>query len=62
MKTTVIENFNSRNEAFDWVMSKIQGVTIGEVSTDKRFRGTEAIIGESEDTLFIGLYDIEPKC
>ena len=59
MKTTIIENFNSRNDAFDWVMGKIQGVTIGEITTDKRFRNEEAIIGESEDTIFIGVYNTE---
>jgi hypothetical protein len=58
-KTKIIQHFDSRNDAFDWVMGKIQGVTIGEIRTDKRFRGTEAIIGESDDTLFIGLYDVE---
>jgi hypothetical protein len=58
-KTKIIQNFNSRNDAFDWVMEKIQGVTIGEVSTDKRFRNEEAIIGECEDTIFIGVYNTE---
>ena len=62
MKTKIIQHFDSRNDAFDWVMEKIQGVTIGELSTDKRFRGEEAIIGESEDTIFIGVYNTEISC
>ena len=61
-KTTIIQNFNSRNDAFDWVMQKIQGVTIGDISSDSLFRDTDAVIGESDDIIFVGLYNVEQSC
>jgi len=59
IKTTIIENFNSRNDAFDWVISKMQDAVIGDISTDLQFRGNDAIIGECEEFTYVGLYNIE---
>jgi hypothetical protein len=61
-KTKIIQNFNSRNDAFDWVMEKIQGVTIGDISTDSIFRDTDAVIGESDQIIFVGLYNVDSIC
>ena len=59
VKTTIIENFNSRNDAFDWVMSKMQYGIIGDITTDSKYRGNDAIIGECEEFIYVGLFNIE---
>ena len=59
MKTTVIENFNSRNDAFDWVMTKMNDAIIGDMTTDSKFRGNDAIIGECDEFIYVALYIIE---
>ena len=59
MKTTIIENFNSRNEAFDWVISKMQNGIVGDITTDSQYRGIDAIIGECEEFTYVGLYNTE---
>ena len=58
-KTTVIENFNSRNDAFDWVMTKMNDAIIGDMTTDSKFRGNDAIIGECDEFIYVALYNVE---
>lgn len=62
MKTTIIENFTSRNDAFDWVMSKMYDAVIGDISTDLQFRGNDAIIGEDDEFIYVGLFNNSGSC
>ena len=59
MKNTIIQNFQSRSEAFDWVLECIQNATIGDIKTTEQFRDNDAIIGESLDVIYVGLYNLE---
>lgn len=59
MKNTIIQNFQSRSEAFDWVLDCIQSATIGDIKTTEQFRDNDAIIGETDEIIYVGLYNIE---
>jgi hypothetical protein len=59
MKNTIIQNFQSRSEAFDWVLDCIQSATIGDIKTTEQFRDNDAIIGETEEIIYVGLYNLE---
>lgn len=56
-KKTTIEIFDTRNDAFDWVMEKMNDLTVGEITTGVKFKNNDAIIGESDDFIFVGLYN-----
>jgi hypothetical protein len=58
MKNTIIQNFQSRSEAFDWVLECIQNATIGDIKTTEQFRDNDAIIGETEEIIYVGLYNL----
>ncbi len=57
MKKTIIQNFPSKADAFEWVMFKMLDATVGCISTTKQFRNNDAIIGEDEDVIYVGIYN-----
>lgn len=57
MKKTIIQNFPSKADAFEWVMFKMLDATVGNVKTTEQFRNNDAIIGEDEDVIYVGLYN-----
>jgi hypothetical protein len=59
MKKTIIQNFPSKADAFEWVMFKMLDATVGNVKTTEQFRDNDAIIGEDDDVIYVGLYNIE---
>jgi hypothetical protein len=59
MKNTIIQNFQSRNDAFDWVIECIQNATIGDIQSVEKFRDNNAIIGETENIIYVGLYNTQ---
>lgn len=59
MKKTIIQNFPSKADAFEWVMFKMLDATVGNIKTTEQFRDNDAIIGEDEDVIYVGLYNIE---
>jgi hypothetical protein len=58
MKKTIIQNFPSKADAFEWVMFKMLDATVGNVKTTEQFRDNDAIIGEDEDVIYVGLYNV----
>jgi len=59
MKKTIIQNFPSKADAFEWVMFKMLDATVGNVKTTEQFRDNDAIIGEDDDVIYVGLYNLE---
>jgi len=59
MKKTIIQNFPSKADAFEWVMFKMLDATVGNIKTTEQFRNNDAIIGEDDDVIYVGLYNIE---
>jgi len=58
MKKTIIQNFPSRADAFEWVTFKMLDATIGCITTSEKFRDNDAIIGEDENCTYVGLYNV----
>ena len=58
MKKTIIQNFPSKADAFEWVMFKMLDATVGNVKTTEKFRNNDAIIGEDEDVIYVGIYNV----
>ena len=58
MNTTVIQQFPSKSEAFDWVTSKMLDCTIGNMTTTKQYNGCDAIIGLCDEIMYVGLFNI----
>ncbi len=59
MKKTVIQNFPTKADAYEWVVFKMLDATVGCISTTKQFRNNDAIIGEDEDVIYVGIYNVE---
>jgi hypothetical protein len=59
MKKTIIQNFPSKADAFEWVMFKMLDATVGCITTTQKFRDNDAIIGEDEDVIYVGIYNVE---
>ena len=58
MKKTIIQNFPTKADAYEWVVFKMLDATIGCISTTKQFRNNDAIIGEDEDVIYVGIYNV----
>jgi hypothetical protein len=58
MKKTIIENFPTKADAFEWVMFKMLDATVGCITTTQQFRNNDAIIGEDDDVIYVGLYNV----
>jgi hypothetical protein len=59
MKKTIIQNFPSKADAFEWVMFKMLDATVGNIKTTEQFRNNDAIIGEDDNVIYVGLYNLE---
>jgi hypothetical protein len=59
MKKTIIQNFPSKADAFEWVMFKMLDATVGNIKTTEQFRDNDAIIGETDEIIYVGLYNLE---
>jgi hypothetical protein len=59
MKKTIIQNFPSKADAYEWVVFKMLDATVGNIKTTEQFRDNDAIIGEDDDVIYVGLYNIE---
>jgi|APGre2960657404_1045060.scaffolds.fasta_scaffold801705_1 hypothetical protein len=58
MKKTIIQNFPTKADAYEWVVFKMLDATVGCISTTKQFRNNDAIIGEDEDVIYVGIYNV----
>jgi hypothetical protein len=58
-KTTIIQQFSSMPEAFEWVVSKVADATVGSITTQHQYQGNDAIIGECDEITYVGLYNVE---
>lgn len=56
MKTKIFQLFETKAEAFSWVMEMAQNATIGDVNTEATYQDQKAVICETEQTIYIGLY------
>jgi hypothetical protein len=58
-KTTIIQQFPSLTEAFEWVVTQVADATVGNITTKHQYQGTDAIIGECDEITYVGLYNVE---
>ena len=58
MKKTISQNFPTKADAYEWVVFKMLDATVGCISTTKQFRNNDAIIGEDEDVIYVGIYNV----
>jgi len=58
MKKTIIQNFPTKADAYEWVVFKMLDATVGCISRTKQFRNNDAIIGEDEDVIYVGIYNV----
>lgn len=52
MKTKIIQLFQTKAEAFEWIMEVVQDASIGEITTDSTF----CVTCETEQNLYIGVF------
>jgi len=57
-KTTIIQQFSSMTEAFEWVVSKVADATVGSITTQHQYQGTDAVIGDCDGITYVGLFNI----
>lgn len=58
-KTTIIQQFPSMADAFEWVQFKMLDATVGNIKTKQKYQGTDAIIGECDEITYVGLYNLK---
>lgn len=57
-KTTIIQQFPSMTEAFEWVVSKVADATVGNITTKHQYQGTDAVIGDCDSITYVGLFNL----
>ena len=57
-KTTVIQIFPTMAEAFEWVTFKMLDASVGDITTRAKYRDNDAIIGECQEFIYVGLYNV----
>jgi hypothetical protein len=57
-KTTIIQQFTSLAEAFEWVVSKVADATVGSITTQHQYQGTDAVIGDCDGITYVGLFNL----
>jgi hypothetical protein len=57
-KTTIIQQFPSMADAFEWVQFKMLDATVGSITTKHQYQGTDAVIGECENITYVGLFNL----
>lgn len=58
MKNTIIQQFQTMADAFEWVQFKMLDATIGNIKTKEQFRGSDAVIGEDDNHIYVGIYNL----
>jgi hypothetical protein len=61
-KTTIIQQFPSMADAFEWVISKVADATVGSITTKQQYQGTDAVIAECDQITYVGLYNLIEIC
>ena len=61
-KTTIIQQFPSLAEAFEWVVSKVADATVGSITTKYQYEGTDAVIGDCGEITYVGLFNLIELC
>lgn len=56
MKTKIIQLFETKAEAFAWIMEMVQNCTIGDVNTEAIHLTQPAVICETDKIIYIGIY------
>lgn len=56
MKTKIIQLFETKAEAFEWIMEIVQDCTIGDVNTEAIHLTQPAVICETDKIIYIGVY------
>ena len=57
-KTTIIQQFPSMADAFEWVVSKVADATVGSITTKHQYQGTDAVIGDCDGITYVGLFNV----
>ena len=57
-KTTIIQQFPSLTEAFEWVVTQVADATVGNITTKHQYQGTDAVIGSTEKITYVGLFNL----
>jgi hypothetical protein len=58
-KTTIIQQFPTMADAFEWVAFKMLDATVGNLTTTVQYQGTDAIIGVCDDITYVGLFNVQ---
>lgn len=59
MKNTIIQIFPTMADAFEWVSFRMLDAVVGNIRTKEQFRGNDAVIGEDDNTIYVGLYNVD---
>lgn len=59
MKKTIVQNFPTKADAYEWVVFKMLDATVGCITTTQKFRDNDAIIGEDTDVIYVGIFNVE---
>ena len=52
----IIQLFNTKAEAFRWIMEVVQNATIGDVNTEATHLMQSCIMCETEEVIYIAIY------
>jgi hypothetical protein len=61
-KTTIIQQFPSMADAFEWVQFKMLDATVGNITTKHQYQGTDAVIGYCGEITYVGLFNLVELC
>ena len=56
MKPKIIQLFQTKAEAFGWIMEVVQDATIGEVNTEATYLTQSCIMCSTDQCTYIGVY------
>lgn len=56
MKPKIIQLFQTKAEAFDWIMQMAQNATIGDVNTESTYLTQLCITCDTADKIYIAIY------
>lgn len=58
MKKTILQRFQTKAEAFEWVMFMMLDFTIGDIQTSFNLNDETCVRAELEEIIFIGVYEL----
>lgn len=58
MKKTILQRFQTKAEAFEWVMFMMLDFTVGDIDTSFNYNEETCVRAEGDDTIFIGVYEL----